>query len=415
MTAALRRLWVRNKAATIIVLLVLCCAAVLGTTRLVNRTPSVPIIAVKRQEFLDTLELRGTVKALKSVSISAPADAGDLQIVKMAADGAQVKQGDVVVQFDTTKTEQDLAQFRSSLKSAQAEIEQARAQANMTEEADTTEIMKSRYDVERARLEASKQEIVSRIEGEESKLKLADAQQKLKESEQKLKADQSVDHATIQSKIQASKKAAYDADRAAHALTRMKLTAPISGMISLTSVWRGNGEAPFKPGDHAWPGAPIAQIPDTATLRVSARLDETERGRLRLGQPVTVQFDAMPERQFTGHVEDISTLASSDFTGGWPFPRDFDLTARLDQADPRLKPGMPSQLTIIVDRVPHAVVIPAHASFQKSGETVAYVWTGSKFEERAIEVGRRSGDRILVSKGLQPGEQIALRDPSARE
>jgi RND family efflux transporter MFP subunit len=413
MMASLARLSRRQKIA-IVVFLVLCSATVLGAARLVKRTPSLPTFLVKREDFLDTLDLRGEVKALTSVSITAPAEAGDLQILKISNDGAQVKKGEVVVEFDRTKTEQDLAQFRSTLKSAEAEIEQAKAQARMAEEADTTQMMKSRYDVERAKLEASKQEIVSRIQGAEAGLKLADAEQQLKESEQKLKSDQSLNRATIESKIQASRKAAYDAERAARSLTKLTLQAPISGMITLVQVERRDGEAPFKPGDQAWAGAPIAEIPDLSTLRVSARVDETERGRLRLNQPVTVQLDAIPDRQFTGHLDKISTLASTDFSGGWPFPRNFALVAQLDQPDPRLRPGMTSQLTIIVDRVPAAIAIPAQACFQRSGATVAYVWARSKFEERVIEVGRRSGGRALVAKGLEPGDQVALQDPTTR-
>jgi len=76
---------------------------------------------------------------------------------------------------------------------------------------------------------------------------------------------------------------------------------------------------------------------------------------------------------------------------------------------------MTAQLTVVVEKVPNAITIPAQASFQKSGQTVAYVWAGSKFEERVIQVGRRSGDRILVAKGLRPDERVALADPTAKE
>lgn len=44
------------------------------------------------------------MKALRSVTISAPPGVGTLQIVKLAADGSAVKQGDVVVEFDPSKT-----------------------------------------------------------------------------------------------------------------------------------------------------------------------------------------------------------------------------------------------------------------------------------------------------------------------
>jgi cobalt-zinc-cadmium efflux system membrane fusion protein len=132
-------------------------------------------------------------------------------------------------------------------------------------------------------------------------------------------------------------------------------------------------------------------------------------------QTATAQLDAIADRQFSGHIERIGTLASTDFSGGWPFPRNFDLEVALDQTDPRLKPGMAVQLTVVVGRVPDAITLPVQASFQRSGQTVAYVWAGSRFQERVIEVGRRSGDRILVEKGLRPGDRVALKDPLAKE
>ncbi|HXC00352.1 MAG TPA: HlyD family efflux transporter periplasmic adaptor subunit [Terriglobales bacterium] len=410
-----KELWIRRKVLVAGVILLVGSGGVLGAARYSKRSPTIPTFDVKRGEFIDSAQFRGEIKAMKSVTISAPAEAGDLQIVKIVADGAQVKQGDMVVEFDKTKTEQDLAQDRSALKSAQAEIEQARAQARLTEEEDLTAAMKARFDVETAKLDASKQEIVSKIEGAEAELKVADAEQKLHEVEEKLKSDRAMNKATIESKTQASKKAAYDVQRAEQALTKMTLLAPSPGTISLVPTWRSGGESTFKPGDRAWPGAPIAELPDVSSLRVSARADESERGRLALKEAVNAQLDAIPDRQFTGQIEQISTIASIDFSGGWPFPRNFDLEIALDQADARLKPGMTAQLTVVVDRVPDALTIPVQASFQKSGQTVAYVWQGSKFQEHVIEIGRRNRDRILVAKGLSPGDRVALKDPSVKE
>jgi len=134
-----------------------------------------------------------------------------------------------------------------------------------------------------------------------------------------------------------------------------------------------------------------------------------------LQQPVTLQLDAIADRQFTGKVEHIGTIATSDFSSGWPVPRNFDLEIAFNESDPRLKPGMTVQVTVIVDRVPDAITIPAQASFLKSGQTVAYVWRGSKFEERVIQIERRSRDRILVSSGLRPGDMVALQDPMGKE
>jgi HlyD family secretion protein len=410
-----RQLSLQRKAMAIAILVLAGSGVVLGAVRLGKRSPTVPTYDVKRGEFLDSLQFRGEVKAMKSVTISAPAQAGDLQIIKVSADGTVVKPGDVVVEFDKTKTQQDLAQYKSTLKSAEAGIEQARAQARLAEEEDKTAVSKARYDVESAKLEASKQEIVSKIEGQEANLKLADAGQALLEAETKQKSDQTLNQATIESTEQADKKAKFDVARAEHSLELTTLHAPSPGTISLLQHWTGSTDAPWRPGDRAWPGAPIAELPDAATLRISARVDETERGRLAAGQTVNVQLNAIPDRQFTGHIERIGEIASMDFSSGWPITRNFVLEIVLDQTDARFKPGISGQVTVIVDRVPNAITIPAQAMFQKSGQNVAYVWRGTEFEERAIEVGRKSGDKIMVARGVNAGEQVALKDPTAKE
>jgi len=362
-----------------------------------SKSPVVPTFQVKRGEFLDALQFRGQLKAMKSVSLTAPSNAGDLQILRIVPDGTQVKKGDVVVEFDPSKTQQDLAQDKSVLKSSQAEIDQVRAQGLLNEEVNTTAVMKAKYDVEVAKLDASKAEVVSRIEGAEANLKVGDAEQALREAEAKLKSDSAVDQSTIEGKKHASGKADYDAQRAETALASMTLKAPADGTVSLFSIWHNGSEGPFKAGERAWPGMPIAELPDAGSLRIAARVDETERG------------------QFTGKVESIGTIATSDFSAGWPVPRNFDLEIAINEADPRLKPGMTVQITVIVDRVPDAITIPAQASFLKSGQTVAYVWNGSTFKERAIQVERRSRDRILISSGLQPGDLVALKDPTGKE
>jgi len=73
---------------------------------------------------------------------------------------------------------------------------------------------------------------------------------------------------------------------------------------------------------------------------------------------------------------------------------------------------MSAAIRVAVDRVADGIVIPSSAIFRKAGRTVAYIRRGSKFEESSIEVARRIGEEALVSKGLQQGEQLALKDPT---
>src|SRR4029077_65937 len=102
MIAGIQQLWMKRKA-WIVVIVLLGSGAVLGAVRYTNRSPTVPTFEVKRGELIDSVQLRGEIKAMKSVTITAPAEAGELQIIRLAPDGTQVKQGDVVVEFDKTK------------------------------------------------------------------------------------------------------------------------------------------------------------------------------------------------------------------------------------------------------------------------------------------------------------------------
>jgi HlyD family secretion protein len=393
--------------------------AAFGAIRWVHSAPKLAVTDVRRVEFVDYVEVRGQVKALHSQMLMAPPSAGDLQILKIAENGAKVKKGDVLVEFDASTLRQKYAQDQSVLKSAEAEIEQARASARLKEEQDLTDSMKTRFDAEAARMDASKEEILSAIDGAEAKLKLASAERQHAEAEVKLKADRSSAVADLASKQKKCDQARFDVKQDEAALASLVLRAPINGVVVIQGNWRASGfrsaPEPFKAGDRAWPGAGIIELPDPSTLRISGRIDEADRGRLRPGQSAVVKVDAVADRSFGGKVEEISSTASIDFTGGWPFPRNFTVELALDDSDTRLNPGMGAVARVAVDRVPNAIVIPGGAIFRKGGRTVVYVRRGSKFDEVPVEVARRSGDDALISKGLDAGQQIALKDPTITE
>ncbi|HLZ52469.1 MAG TPA: efflux RND transporter periplasmic adaptor subunit [Candidatus Acidoferrum sp.] len=389
---------------------------VIGGFRLASSKTNIPTGEAKKKEFVDYLEIKGEVKAERSVIITAPYSAGDLQILTIVANSAKVKKGDTLVEFDATTVKSKLAQDKSALTSADAEIQQARAAAKLKEEQDLTDVMKAKFDTEKAKMDASKQEILSVIEGEQAKLKLADAEQKWKEADAKLKADRASAGSDLASRKQKYDQAAYQVQLDEKSLASLTLRAPLDGVVALQNHWEPQGgPTPFKQGDRAWPGAGLMELPDATALKISARIEEAERGQLNVGQTAKLQFDALPDRSFEGKVKTISPTASLDFTAGWPIPRNFSVELSLSELDPRLTPGMGAQVRVAVARVPDGIVIPARALFRKAGRTVVYEKHGSKFEERDVEVSRKSGDEVLVAKGIQPGAMLALKDPTLEQ
>ena len=390
-----------------------------AAVRWFNPAPRVPTTEVKRGDFTDYLELRGQLKAVRSVVVSAPSDAEDLRILHLVPDGSRVRQGDVLVQFDVTKLQSDLAEDRSTLRSADAEAEQTRATNRLTAEQDRTDLLRAGYDVSSAKLDASKGEIVSKVEGAEAELLVTDDQSKLRSAGQKSKSDNAGAAADLDGKQHKGDKARYEVKQAEHRISILTVRSPMDGIITLLPNFRaggffGGGAQSFKEGDQAWPGAGIVEIPDLSSLRIECRVDESDRARVALQQTANLRVDAVPDRDFTGRVARISTLASVDFSGGWPFPKNFELSVSLDQVDPRLRPGMNATARIAVEHIPGAMLIPTEAAFQKSGETVAYLLRGSHFEPRTIEVSKRGESQLVVASGLQPGDRVALKDPTEK-
>jgi RND family efflux transporter MFP subunit len=373
----------------------------------------VPTTAVVKGEFIDYLQVRGEVKAVRSVALTVPTTGGgDLQIVELAKNGMSIKKGDVVVRFDPMTVERALNDRKSEFKQADEEISKTRAQYRMQEQQAQTDLTKARYDVRRAELDVVPSEFLPRMEREQKELALKDAKARLAEAERKLKALGDIERAEVGSKTQKRDKARFDMEHADRQLGGLEIFAPVDGVVAIMPNWRACCPPPeFKPGDRAWPGQIIAEVPDLSTLRVSARLEEAERGRMQQGQRVVVRADAVPDKELPGKIGDISALARVDFSN-WPPQRNFDMVVQLDQMDPRLRPGMNTTVRVAVDRVPDAILIPARAVFEKEGRSVAYVQRArGGWDERLVQIARRGQEQLVVREGVRPGERVALKDP----
>ena len=376
---------------------------------------AIPTAEVRRGNFIDYLTIRGEIKARDSKTLTAPSAAGDLQILKLAHTGQQVKAGDVVVQFDTTTVQRTLEQKRTDLASAEAQIRQQEAQEHMTEEQNLTDSLAAKYNVESARLDASKAEILSVIDGEKNKLALASSQEKYREAQTKLDSGKLGSAADIAQQKKKRDKALFDVRLAEHQIASLTLRAPSNGVVTLLPNFRAvmfGGNAPdFREGDHAWPGAAIVEIPDLSSIRFEARIEEADRGKLKGGQSGTVHVDAVPDTDFSGAVTSISTIAQLDFTN-WPPAKNFTLDLKMDRTDTRIRPGMKANARIAVDIIPDSILVSPQAVFPKNGSTVVYVQNGRNFVEKTVRVGRRSGDTVQIIDGLRPGERVALKNPT---
>ena len=136
-------------------------------------------VEVTRGTFNDRATIRGEIKALRSQSLTAPSDAGDLRILELAANGAKVRKGDVVIAFDTTALKQRFDEKQSDLRASQAEIAKAGAEGRLKLEEFTTGRVTAEFDVERAKLDVKAGELQSRFDEQKARLGLSDKEKKL--------------------------------------------------------------------------------------------------------------------------------------------------------------------------------------------------------------------------------------------
>jgi HlyD family secretion protein len=380
---------------------------------------SIPSAEVKLGDFIDYVELRGEITVRSSVVIAAPNNAGDLQILKLARNGAQVKKGDFIAEFDPSTLQRTADQARSSLKQVESEIAKAKAQQLLSEEQIKTEMMSAEFALERARLDASTRDVIAAIENEKFVLALQKAEQKLLELKSKMESRRIGTEADMAAIIRKRDKAKADLEQAEQNMMALTIASPADGILTLLSNSRSrtsySGSAPiYKEGDRTYPGNEIAEIPDMSTIQAKTAVLEADRGRVMPGQPALLNIEAVPEREHKGRVKEISPLAQLDYSD-FMTTKNFGMVIELENPDPKLRPGMMTGIRIEVERVHDAIVIPVEAVFFKNGQTVAYVLSDGMHRERPLALARRGIGQIMVSKGLKPGERIALKDPTQQE
>ena len=399
-------------------LLIAAAASAAGVARMRrDRGPTFPTALVTKGTFVDYLQLRGEIRPLHSVILTAPSSGSDLQIVEIARNGAAVNAGDIVVQFDTTMQQRTLEQKQSELKQAGSEIEKAESERRRREQAAQTELDQAKLAADRARLDLAKKEVKSPRDGEKLDLALVNAEQHIKELQKKLEAERASAAADAASARQKRDKALFDVRETERIISGMTMRAPARGTINLLPNYRAaamfSRNAPeFRAGDRAYFGAPIAELPDLRAVQMTCHIDEADRARVQNGRAALVRVDAIPNRELKGAVDEISMMAKPDFTL-WPPTRNFDIVVKLQDSDPALRSGMSASARIELEHLLGVLLVPSSAVLQRGRTAVAYVAAGSGFEARQVSVLRRGRDQVAIAGGLREGERVATKDPEA--
>jgi RND family efflux transporter MFP subunit len=412
----MKRGW-RRVRRILLTLVVLSAVAAAGAGvyryRMAQTALTLPVAPVRQGDFSVIIRCRGQLRAERSVTIYAPI-VPQLRIAWLATAGESIKQGDTVVKFDSSTAQQQVLQKEAALQQAQAALDQYLAQARSTSDQDKTDLADAGFNVEKARLQASKTDIVSKIQSEEDKIDLGVSQQKEKAQQATVELHQAADRSKLASLTRLRDQAQSDLDLVKKRIGQMEIKAPISGYLTFlnnySQGWVNAKE--FKVGDNVGAGQPIGEIPDLNTLELDAKVEETDRGKIATEMPAQVHIDSLPELPLQAKVDSISPLAEQGFD--FPPSRSFHAYAALAHPDNRLRPRMNGGLDIVVDRVKNAISIPAKALFTRDGKPIVYLANQGHYRPVEVQVLARNPDEMAIS-GVAAGSMVALADPTVKE
>jgi len=407
------------------VVAVILCAVVGGVAAVRHANPAataeeIPTRFVKRGDLDMKVYVTGELRASHSEMLTAPAiGGGALQITHLLHTGAPVKKGDLVMEFDPSEQHYKLDQNRSELLQADQEITKARADAAVVTAQDKVALLKARFDVRRAELDVHKNELVSTIDARKNDLALDQAKRVLAELEQDVKSRNASGQASISLAEEKRNKAKLAMEQAQGNINKMRVTAPMDGLVALEKnegaaggfFFSGMSLPEYREGDQVEPGRSVGQVIDPKGMELGAKVGELERNNIKQGQSVEIQLDALPGSTFHGTVKTVGGNSARRFweddSGG-----KFEVSITLASADPQMRPGLTARVFINGEPRKDVIYVPRQAVFLKDNKHVVFVRNGNTFEPREVTIQAQNESRAAI-EGIKAGTEVTLIDPTA--
>lgn len=189
------------------------------------------------------------------------------------------------------------------------------------------------------------------------------------------------------------------------AVDQTLIRAPFDGVVLTKSANIGDVITPFSSALDS-KGA-VVSIADMGTLEVEADVSEASLFKVKPGQPVEIQLDALPDQRFRGVV--ARTVPTVDRSKATVMTK-----IRFVEPDPRVLPEMSAKVSFLsqevaeADRKPRPAVNPS-AVVMRNGRSVVFVVKEDKAAEVPVQTGAKLGDFVEVLGGVQPGDKVVLR------
>ncbi len=187
-------------------------------------------------------------------------------------------------------------------------------------------------------------------------------------------------------------------DDASSQLGDTVIKAPIDGIVIGKPIPAGQTVAPGIANPMV-----LLTIADMSMMQISVQVDESDVGRVKVGQKVSFTVDAYPGKTFTGVVSNVSNKAT--ITQNVVY---YPVTVDIASPEGLLKPTMTARVSVHVGESKNVIVVPLSAVKQSKGQQYVQVMQDGKPQNVTVELGLSSDDKVAVTSGLSDGDKILL-------
>lgn len=383
---------------------------------------AVPTTTVTRGDVSADIHTAGEFVATRSQLVTAPAVSGSLRLVELAPTGTRVEAGATVMRFDTAEQEFGLEISESEVAEAELEIEKLDADRKVQAAQDDVNLLKARFDVRRAELDVTTNELLADVEARKNQLTLEESRRKLAQIEEDVRSRARTSQAARAVADEKRQKAVLARDRARQSIEQMTVRAPFAGIVAVRQnqdasggfYYTGMSLPDYRAGDVVFPGRPVLMVLDPAAIQVRARVPEALATSVAPKQKAHIQLDGSTRAPV---VAAVATVAGMADRGGFfraSTQREFDVTFTMAGIEAGVEAGRTARIRIEGSPLHAVLSLPRQAVFDRDGAPTVFLQRDGRFTPIKVKVVARTQSRVVVD-GLDEGVVVALRDPTVRD
>jgi HlyD family secretion protein len=357
----------------------------------------VPFTKAVRETIVSTLNTNGKVEPIEWAAAHAQVG-GPVEQVHVER-GQSVRKGQLLVTIGQPDVEAEMSTAQARISAARAEIETLNQGGRASELAEIESgVVRARSDLANAQAEYA---LLQRLTAKNAatKAELETARQTIERAQQQIQSLErrraslvtQHDKSAAQARLQ---EAQSSASAASQRLITGQVQSPTTGTLYRLEV---------RPGGYLNPGDLVAEVGRLNQLRVRVYVDEPELGRVEKGMPVTITWDAMPERQWKGFVESVPLQVIPLGTR-----QVGEVICTIDNPDLTLIPGTNINAEIRSKVAEKVLGVPKEVIRRQGVETGVFVLDGQRLAWRPVKTGTSSVTRVQILEGLKEGDVVAL-------